>query len=250
MRNDVLRRAVLSMVAGAMVLTACSDDASSSEESVPATAVGGDSVSTASEATTTSTSTSTSTSPRMTATEPLPVIETIPNEDGSVPETTEVPADPEIPLNTMYDPSTPEGEVEQVVLADNEAYKVCLSTLPRCDVAASTRYGALEYREGTAEFLAGFNERGVVAEDVDRVSVVVEEVRVGDLSVEAEVVLCFLDDSRLFVPGLDGAPAEIVEEGFYSSRRELLVTKIGDQWFITGSANLEVANGIEDNLCA
>jgi len=206
------------------------------------------------ETTTTSTTITTTNTTTTTTTLPEPVIDTVPPTtiDGEpAAETTEAEPSSELPVptNTVFDPESPEGEVEQGLLANLGAFAECLRQLPDCDAGAATRFASLGYADGNRRLIEGWNEEGLESRDVDTWDYVIERVEFLDPPVEAIAYVCASDATRLIKPASETSAEEDVIALDESARSKYLLLRVGDQWVVTGAENIEVIDGRPDGFC-
>ena len=248
-------RYTAALMAAASLMAACSGSGSESSSSdvpvtePPTTTEVVEELETTTTSTTTTTTTSTTTT--STTTLPEPVIETVPSTEDTEPpsETTEAPETP-APSNTIFDPETIEGEVEQVALANYLAFAECLSELPACDSEKATRFAALENKANNIELIEGWNSEGIEIRDIDTWVLAVESiVEFSDDRLEAVVATCSYDGSALVKPATDTAPEEIIGTSDVSTKSKLLLLKIGEAWFVVARERVETVPGQPDGFC-
>jgi hypothetical protein len=244
-------RLTAAVAAAACVLAACSasDDASLSSTSL----VSEPSSSEVVEEPETTSSTSSTTTPNTTTSTiiPLPVVDTVPSSVDSEPQsdTTIAPDPPPVPTNTLFDPTTPSGEVEQATVSNLIAFSDCLAQLPNCDPQAATRFAALEHAADNISAIEGWNENGLEIRDVDSWVFVVEGVEFSDDGIEAIASTCSFDGSQLVVPATDTSAEEIFDAGNVSSRSKYLVARIGEAWVVTARESVERIDGSVEGYC-
>lgn len=238
-------RLVSGVVSLVFVLAACSSSDAGPAPEPPVTDSSPPETAEAPESTTTST---TSTSTISTTTEPRPVVDTEASESSEpAPDTTvsELPA----PTSTMFDPSTPSGEVEQATLANLVSFFECAMELPDCDAVATMRFAALEFRDANIALIERTNAAGHEIRNGQDYTAAVESIEFGDDGLEAIVTTCVWDGTQVVSPATDSAEETVIDAGNVSRRDLYLVRLLGDSWLVTAKETGERAEGRESNLC-
>jgi hypothetical protein len=176
-------------------------------------------------------------------------VDTVPPTDSTEPppETTALPTTVG-PTNTIFDPNTLEGEVEQATLANLDAFVACMQLLPACDVAFATRFALLEYGEGNARLLSDWNDEGFEARDAEDWLYEVESVEFNENRTEALAFTCSVDRSQIVRPSEDGD--EVIDQGNVSEKSRYLVRNIGGRWVVTARDSIERIERVVDGYCS
>jgi len=171
-----------------------------------------------------------------------------PESSDPAPETTAGEPVPE-PTNTTFDPTTPEGEVEQAVLANAAAFVACLDELPNCDVEKATVNALFAYQEGNARLMNEWNAAGYVARNTEDQNYRVDKVEFSEIGNEAIVTYCVTSGTELVLPATESSAEVLIDGDFTSAISRYLVQKIGEIWFVTANETVESSVGVEQNIC-
>jgi len=250
-------RYTAALVAAASVMAACSGSEGASDSTVApvteppiTTEVVEEPETTTSTLTTTTTSSTTTTSTTTTSTTlPEAVVDTVPLTDDtdSPTETTIEPVDP-APTNTLFDPTSREGEVEQAAISNLTAFRNCLSELPNCDSARALRFGASAYAAGNGALAEEWNEQGVTAIDAETWVFVVESVEFTPDGTEAVALICSYDGSTLLTPATETTD-EIVDTLDESNKTKYQLIRIDERWAVQLKETIETVPGKPDGYC-
>lgn len=254
------RSCVVGVLVGLVVLASCSssgEEADTTVVSSPSTAPTTTEASTTTSTSTTTTSTSiaeTSTTAETTTTsEAESVVDTVPTSEP-VPTDDSIPADTtplEIPTDTVYAPDSIEGEVEQTVLGFYASFVRCLEQLPNCDVSQVAEFMALDFGEGNTTLIDGWNALGSSARNTQTLEY--EVVGVDEFSEdnnEAIVTICTSTEVDIFIPAEADRPEEETFGVPESTIARFLIQKLGDNWFVTASEEVEKIFGEGSDLCS
>ena len=244
-------RLAATVAVAACVLAACSASDDASPSSTAPVSESSSSEQVEEPETTSSTSSTTTSSTTTSTTIPLPVVDTIPSSVDSEPQsdTTIAPEPPPVPTNTMFDPTTPEGVVEQATLSNLAAIQTCARELPNCDVEAATQFSALEYKDGNVALLTEFNDARYEVRNAEGYLFQVEGIEFSDDGSEALVFTCIRDGSQLVAPATDTSPEEVIDEGNVSRKDRYLLRRLGDVWFVTARDPIGREAGTEGDFC-
>ena len=249
-RSTTRRFAAIITAAFAFVSCSASDSTTPASETPSETSPSTTSQASVETTTTSDPTTTTTSAPTSTSTEPAPVVDTVPPTDSTEPppETTALPTTVG-PNNTIFDPNTLEGEVEQATLANLDAFVGCLDELPDCDVANATRFSALEYADGNVDLLTDWVEAGFETRNINDYNFRVDSVEVFEEVAEALVEVCIWGGTQLVAPATDVEPEQLIDGDYSSSRQRYLVRQLNGDWLVTANDVLETVVGREKNIC-
>jgi hypothetical protein len=212
-----------------LLLASCSSDSGES------TTAPGASTSTTAQATTTLPPATTET-PRTTST-------------TSSPTTTSPTATTDAPTETtpsLFEPGTPEFEIDQTIGLIEQQWQECLRTLPNCDqIAASERTTGDERTQIQGDALS-WNSNGYETSNFDALDYRVDTVIIDPDGLVATAIGCVTDP--VILTESDGT---IVDDRFLSSITEWRLLFIDGVWTAESSSTQgEAGVGPEANLCA
>ena len=163
--------------------------------------------------------------------------------------TTSPPATTDAPTDTtpsLFEPGTPEFEVDETIEILEQQWQECLRSLPNCDqIAASERTTGDERTQIQGDALS-WNSNRYVASNFDALDYRVDTVTIDPDGLAATAIGCVIDP--VVLTESDGT---IVDDRFLSSITEWRLLFIDDVWMAESSSTQgEAGVGPEANLCA
>lgn len=163
----------------------------------------------------------------------------------SAPSTTD-----DVPPNTVYDPATVEGEIEQAVLSSGAAYERCISDFVNCDIDEATAYSTGAYAKGFRDALFEWRSAGYEITGAESYSYRVEQVTFTPAEKVAVATWCVNDLTVVTQPETASEDEMIVDSASPSYRVSLQVDQVDGSWYVSASNVLERSSTVEDDLCA
>ncbi|MGB3735203.1 MAG: hypothetical protein WA964_09635 [Ilumatobacter sp.] len=186
--------------------------------------------------------------------EPAPTItdDAVPGTDPELTESTS----PAGPPNTIHDPLTVEGQLEQTMLSYFTSFVGCLDQLPACDPSPVTMGMHPDFAVPTIRNIERWNGQGALARKTNTFLYEFIEVEAfTEDGLEASVLVCTSTEVEIYVPGFnditDPANSEDIIFGFPESRiSRYALFEIDGAWQIVARRTDEEVFGEGKTVCS
>jgi len=184
------------------------------------------------------------------STTPPPATTEAPSATSTTPSstTTSPPATTDAPTDTspsLFEPGTPEFEVDETISILEQQWKECLRTLPNCDPLAASALRTGDDNAAVQGTALRWNRETYRTSNIDALSYRVDQVVIDIAAGTASVVLCVTDPVILME-----ADGTVVDDKFYTSIQDWELELVDGVWKSSNrTIRGEAVVGEENDLC-